>query len=79
MSTLRRFGQHQLEFDCPGLPGGTSGGPMLVGTDATARSRGAVAGVIGGYQQGGDTDDVSYSAYFGPAVAAVYRAALKHG
>ncbi|MEY9849877.1 serine protease [Streptacidiphilus sp. MAP5-3] len=79
MSTLRRFGAHQLEFDCPGLPGGTSGGPMLVGTDSTARSRGAVAGVIGGFQQGGDTDDVSYSAYFGPAIAAVYRAALTHG
>ncbi|MEZ0065851.1 V8-like Glu-specific endopeptidase [Streptacidiphilus sp. MAP12-20] len=78
-STLRSFGPHQLEFDCPGLPGGTSGGPMLTGVDAAAHGRGAVAGVIGGYEEGGDTDDVSYSSYFGPAIAAVYRAALAHG
>ncbi|WP_198035276.1 trypsin-like serine peptidase [Streptacidiphilus rugosus] len=78
-STLRAFRAHQLEFDCPGLPGGTSGGPMLAGVDAAARGRGAVVGVIGGYEGGGDTDDVSYTSYFGPAIAAVYRAALAHG
>jgi V8-like Glu-specific endopeptidase len=77
-STLRAFNAHQLEFDCPGLPGGTSGGPMLTGADA-ARGRGAVVGVIGGYEEGGTTDDVSYSSYFGAAIAAVYRAALAHG
>jgi V8-like Glu-specific endopeptidase len=78
-SRLRRLGTHQLEFDCPGLPGGTSGGPFLVGTTPDARTRGAVAGVIGGYQEGGDTDDVSYSSYFGPSIAAVYRAAVARG
>jgi hypothetical protein len=78
-SSLRSFSAHQIEFDCPGLPGGTSGGPMLTGLRAGARGRGAVAGVIGGYQEGGTTDDVSYSSYFGPTIAAVYRAALAHG
>jgi V8-like Glu-specific endopeptidase len=78
-SRLRRLGAHQLEFDCPGLPGGTSGGPFLVGTSPDARTRGAVVGVIGGYQAGGDTDDISYSPYFGPAIAAVYRAAVARG
>jgi hypothetical protein len=78
-STLRAFGPHQLEFDCPGLPGGTSGGPMLIGVGPGATGHGAVAGVIGGYQEGGDRDDVSYSSYFGPAIASVYRAAILHG
>jgi V8-like Glu-specific endopeptidase len=78
-SRLRRLNAHQLEFDCPGLPGGTSGGPFLVGTSTDARTRGAVAGVIGGYEEGGDTDDVSYSSYFGPSIAAVYRAAVARG
>ncbi len=78
-SRLRRFNAHQLEFDCPGLPGGTSGGPFLVGVAADARTRGAVAGVIGGYEGGGATANVSYSAYFGPSIAAVYRAAVARG
>ena len=30
-------------------------------------------GVIGGYEQGGDTDAVSYAAVFGPNVAGLYR------
>ncbi|MEY9872873.1 V8-like Glu-specific endopeptidase [Streptacidiphilus sp. MAP12-33] len=76
---LRRFSAHQFEFDCPGLSGGTSGAPLLLGTSPGARGRGAVAGVIGGYEQGGDSTDVSYSSYFGPAAAAVYRAAVSRG
>jgi hypothetical protein len=37
---------------------------------------GVVIGVIGGYEQGGDTPSVSYSPRFGRAVAALYRAAV---
>jgi len=33
----------------------------------------AVVGVIGGYQQGGSTDAVSYAVQFGPEIAALYR------
>jgi hypothetical protein len=32
--------------------------------------------VIGGYQQGGDTDSVSYSSYFGPAIRTLYEQAV---
>ena len=38
-----------------------------------ATGLGTVVGVIGGYQQGGYTDAVSYSAQFGPEIAALYR------
>ncbi|MEZ0090284.1 serine protease [Streptacidiphilus sp. EB129] len=75
-SALHSFGRTQLEFDCPGLPGGTSGGPLLTGAAANATGRGSVVGIIGGYQQGGATADISYSPYFGPGIAAVYRTAL---
>ena len=34
-----------------------------------------VFGVIGGYEQGGDTPQVSYSSAFGPAVAVLYQTA----
>jgi V8-like Glu-specific endopeptidase len=64
----------QLEFDCGGYPGGTSGGPFL--TNASPLSgQGTVIGVIGGYQQGGDTDEVSYSIVFGASVASLYQEA----
>ena len=33
--------------------------------------------MIGGYQLGGDTDDVSYSPYFGADVQHLYRQALQ--
>jgi hypothetical protein len=36
-----------------------------------------VVGVIGGYQQGGDSDDVSYSPYFGPDVQQLYQQAVQ--
>ena len=78
-SRLLRHSSSQLQFDCPGLPMGTSGGPLLAGVDATGSGPGRVLGVIGGYQQGGDTDDISYSPYFGPAVEALYRSATTQG
>ncbi|WP_329403180.1 trypsin-like serine peptidase [Streptomyces melanogenes] len=57
---------------CDAFVGGTSGGPMLV-----PRPDGwAVIGVIGGYHTGGNTPQVSYSAYFGAATRALYRAAV---
>ncbi|SEL64897.1 trypsin-like serine peptidase [Streptacidiphilus jiangxiensis] len=78
-SRLQRFTSHQFEFDCPGLPGGTSGAPLLLDTAPGDRGHGTVAGVIGGYEEGGDSNDVSYATYFGPSVAAVYRAAVSWG
>jgi V8-like Glu-specific endopeptidase len=49
--------KRQMEFDCPGFTSGTSGGPFFA-------ADGSVIGVIGGYQQGGNDPDVSYSPAF---------------
>ena len=68
----------QLEFDCPGFPDGTSGGPFLADVDQQT-GRGTVLGVIGGYETGGDTPDVSYSVYFSAAVADLFSQAEAAG
>jgi V8-like Glu-specific endopeptidase len=72
------FSPTQLEFDCGGYPTGTSGGPFLAGASSTT-GEGTVIGVIGGYEQGGDTPSVSYSVVFGPAVASLFRTAEAGG
>lgn len=57
---------------CDAFVGGTSGGPMLVpGWDGWG-----VIGVIGGYHTGGNTPQISYSAYFGADTRALYLAAV---
>jgi V8-like Glu-specific endopeptidase len=69
------FGRHQLRFDCGGYPDGTSGGPFLARWNG-ATGTGTVIGVIGGYEQGGYLESVSYSPRFGHAIRALYRAAV---
>ncbi|GAA2137006.1 hypothetical protein GCM10009760_16970 [Kitasatospora kazusensis] len=61
----------QLRIDCPDYTGGTSGSPWITALDPQTHS-GTVVGVIGGYQQGGDSPDVSYTCYFGDQVQALY-------
>lgn len=57
------FSSTQLQWDCDGYPGGTSGSPFL--TDVNSKTGlGTVDGVIGGYETGGDSPDVSYSVRF---------------
>jgi Trypsin len=68
----------QLEFDCGAYTDGTSGGPFLADVDVTT-GQGTVIGVIGGYEQGGDTSQVSYSAVLGANVAALYQVAVAGG
>ncbi|MFF4580299.1 trypsin-like serine peptidase [Streptomyces sp. NPDC001389] len=58
------FSPTQRRIDCPDLSGGTSGSPWLAG--------GALAGVLGGYQAGGDVPEVSYSAVVGDRAMALY-------
>ena len=65
------FTATQLRWACAGYPGGTSGAPFLVGGN-----RGTLVGVIGGYETGGDTPDVSYSSSFGDAVERLYEQAV---
>lgn len=61
----------QLRIDCPDYTGGTSGSPWVTDFDPTTRT-GTVVGVIGGYQEGGNSPDTSYSSYFGDRVQALY-------
>ena len=68
----------QLEFDCGGYTDGTSGGPFLANVNPLT-GQGRVIGVIGGYEQGGLTPQVSYSSRFGANVAALYRQAVADG
>jgi V8-like Glu-specific endopeptidase len=68
----------QLEFDCAGYTDGTSGGPFLAGVNPL-NGEGTLIGVIGGYEQGGSTPQVSYSAMFGANVAALYQVAVAGG
>ncbi|MEW1724073.1 trypsin-like serine protease [Streptomyces sp. NPDC093109] len=57
-----------LRIECDAYSGGSSGGPFLV----KRVSGWGIIGVIGGWKTGGDTDDVSYSPYFGRDVKALY-------
>lgn len=67
-ATTSEFSATQLRLDCSGLPEGASGSPFLA-----AGNR--LVGILGGYQQGGDTADTSYSSYFDDRIAAVFKAA----
>lgn len=58
-------------FDCGGFGDGVSGGPWL--------ADGRLVGVTGGLHQGGCTPDTSYSAPFGPDVAALVARARTDG
>jgi V8-like Glu-specific endopeptidase len=69
-----RFHLWQMVFFCTDYTNGTSGGPFLAHVSG-ATGDGQVIGVIGGYEQGGDTPSVSYSARFGGAIAALFRRA----
>ncbi|MFJ9948017.1 trypsin-like serine peptidase [Kitasatospora sp. NPDC091207] len=69
-NTTGRRSAYQRVVDCPDYPGGTSGGPWI------STVTGHVVGTIGGYQEGGDSPDTSYSAYFDHTIAALYKEAV---
>jgi V8-like Glu-specific endopeptidase len=58
----------QWVIACPGYSGGTSGSPWVT-------ADGTVIGAIGGYERGGDTDDVSYSVRFDADTEALFQLA----
>lgn len=66
----------QLRIACTDYTGGTSGSPWVTGLDPETGT-GTVIGVIGGYEEGGDTADVSYSPAFDSAIGALYERAVK--
>ncbi|MFE3773120.1 trypsin-like serine peptidase [Streptomyces sp. NPDC057579] len=74
-NTTVKFQTDQMKVDCTGYSGGTSGSPWLANFDRATRT-GEVVGVIGGYQTGGDTDDISYSPYFNDAIKSLYDKAV---
>jgi V8-like Glu-specific endopeptidase len=74
---ISMFTSTQMEFDCDGYTNGTSGGPFLTGISAVTGT-GTIVGVVGGYQQGGNTPAVSYSPVFGPDVQALYRSTVRY-
>ncbi len=71
-TAFRPDGLDQVKFVCPGFTDGTSGGPFLTGFNA-ATGIGAIIGVIGGYQQGGDSPSISYSSAFTASIMALYQ------
>jgi V8-like Glu-specific endopeptidase len=64
----------QVKFECGGFFGGTSGSPWLTSFNTQTRT-GTIVGVIGGYQEGGDTDAISYSAYLNGDIRQLYEEA----
>jgi V8-like Glu-specific endopeptidase len=74
-NTALSFSSTQYQFDCGGFTDGTSGSPLLAEADAPG-GQDTVIGVIGGYEQGGDTAAVSYAAKFSTNLSALYQAAL---
>ena len=77
LGTMTQRDDGQLRVECTGYAPGTSGTPWLTDFDPVSPRTWAVVGVIGGYQLGGDTDDVSYSPYFGPDVQHLYQQAVQ--
>lgn len=71
VNRISRLSASQLRFDCAGFGGGTSGSPWQAAFDP-ATETGAIVGLIGGYEHGGDTDDISYSPYFGDDIQLLY-------
>ncbi|WP_411102680.1 trypsin-like serine peptidase [Streptomyces sp. cmx-4-9] len=70
-NTTDLFSETQRRIGCPDLSGGTSGSPWLVD--------GALAGVLGGYEEGGAVPEVSYSAVLGDRAVELYREASDAG
>jgi len=66
---------HQMVFDCDDYTDGTSGGPFLAHVNPDTGD-GWVIGVIGGYEEGGDSPDISYSPRFYSSIEDLYRIAV---
>lgn len=66
-STTRKYTSTQVEIDCMGLPDGASGSPFIA-------SGNRLVGLLGGFEQGGNTSDTSYSIYFSERILKLYRA-----
>ena len=70
--------RHPAAVRVRGYTGGTSGSPWVTRFNARSRT-GTIVGVIGGYQEGGDTPSVSYSVRFGTGIQQLYEQAAADG
>jgi V8-like Glu-specific endopeptidase len=74
-NTTTKQDPNYLRFPCANFYGGTSGSPFL--TDYNPQTRtGTIVGVLGGYEEGGSTADVSYSDYLGDGIKQLYDEAI---
>ena len=78
MNRTSQQSARQVKFECGGFFGGTSGSPWVTDFDPRTRT-GTIVGVIGGYQEGGDTDAISYSAYLNSDIRQLYEQAGGQG
>ncbi|GAU66759.1 hypothetical protein SSP35_03_04070 [Streptomyces sp. NBRC 110611] len=69
-----KYSGTQMRVQCTDFEGGTSGSPWLADYDPKSHT-GTVIGVLGGYESGGDEDDVSYASYFDDDIAKLYKRA----
>ena len=69
------FSPREMVFNCDNFTNGTSGGPFLADVNPKT-GEGSVIGVIGGYENGGDTPNVSYSPRFFSVILALYKTAV---
>ncbi|WP_327354195.1 trypsin-like serine peptidase [Streptomyces sp. NBC_01304] len=67
-NTAGKHSGTQQRIDCPDFATGTSGSPWIA-------KDGKLVGILGGYQGGGDEDDVSYSIVLGKLTADLYKKA----
>lgn len=74
-NTTTEENPQQMRIDCAGFPDGTSGGPWITEVDS-ATGLGKIIGVIGGFQLGGDSPDVSYSSYFDSKISSLYQLSI---
>ena len=68
---IQAAGQQQLRLACPGFKNASSGGPFLIDINQNS-GLGTIVGIIGGYQQGGDSPSVSYSSPFAAVLHHLY-------
>jgi V8-like Glu-specific endopeptidase len=75
VNRARRFSATQLRITCRNFTTGTSGSPWVARDPASETPE--VIGVLGGHLTGGNSPNVSYAAYFGGDIQALYDRAVK--
>ncbi|WP_370144381.1 serine protease [Streptacidiphilus sp. EB129] len=76
-NSIGLYSDTQLRIDCANYTDGTSGSPWVVPGHAGAHhDENLVLGVIGGFEQGGYTPDISYSVRFDDDASVLYQQAV---